>query len=144
MILITCSACKKDKQESEFRPCKAKKNGLQSYCASCATIRRRLYKSERPPLEKERETQFKYRYGLTKPDFDLMWARQQGLCKICTNPLNLGLRGYSIDHNHQTGQVRGLLCNKCNTGLGLFNDNPVSLQNAITYLNECANESKTN
>ena len=42
-----------------------------------------------------------------------------------------------VDHDHTTGKVRGILCNRCNSGLGLFKDNKTSLENAITYLNNC-------
>lgn len=141
--LIRCARCKEDKPTSSYAKSSAKVNGYQSYCRPCATERRRASPTYRPPLDKERETQFKYRYGITKADFDQMWEEQAGECAICFNTLTLELRGYAIDHNHETGEVRGLLCNRCNTGLGLFRDNPSYLASAEVYLRERGYESKS-
>lgn len=140
---VKCAKCGEEKASSDFGVCKAKKNGLQSYCRTCSTKTRREYVAKRPPLDKERASQFKYRYGVTKEAFDSMWEDQDGKCCICQEDLSLELRGYAIDHNHETGQVRGLLCNKCNTGLGLFMDNPDFLNRAEGYLRERGHGSET-
>jgi len=69
-------------------------------------------------------------YGITLDDFDAMVAEQGGRCAICgVDPPRL-----SVDHDHATGQVRGLLCDSCNNGLGRFRDNPDSLMAAAAYL----------
>lgn len=75
------------------------------------------------------------KYGITKDDFELMLSNQKGLCDICDTPFNEQTRPY-IDHCHDTGQVRGLLCMNCNTGLGHFRDNQLLLNKAIEYLNK--------
>ncbi len=72
------------------------------------------------------------RYRLTKADFNVLWIKQSGLCAICSEPLDL--HKYRIDHNHITGEVRGLLCASCNTAIGLFKDSIKSLIQAVRYL----------
>ena len=75
-------------------------------------------------------------YGLSKEDFESMLEEQQNKCAICG--FEFHDEGKStrphIDHCHDSGDVRGLLCNNCNTGLGQFKDNPSLLQSAIEYL----------
>lgn len=78
-------------------------------------------------------------YGLTVEDYYEMLENQENSCYICetTTPGRAGKgpeRVFAVDHCHQTGKVRGLLCHSCNKGLGFFKDNPVLLQKAITYL----------
>lgn len=71
------------------------------------------------------------RYGLTPESVQELLKLQQGLCKICSKNIS---KKFHIDHSHQTGKVRGLLCNNCNMGLGLFKDNEQFLLKAIEYL----------
>jgi len=72
--------------------------------------------------------------------YEEMFANQEGICAICgKDETDIGAnsdktRMLSIDHNHETGEIRGLLCNNCNRGLGGFLDNIESLYNAIEYL----------
>jgi DNA-binding sugar fermentation-stimulating protein len=73
------------------------------------------------------------KYGVSRMDFELMEMRQGGLCAICKKPCSVGQR-LGVDHCHETGKIRGLLCRKCNVGLGFFMDNPRLLQAAIVYL----------
>lgn len=78
-------------------------------------------------------------YGITPACFNKLWVAQGGKCAICE--VNLKPRGrmadaVAVDHNHQTGEVRALLCRKCNHGLGHFLDSPELLQMAAEYLRE--------
>ena len=70
------------------------------------------------------------RYGLSLDDYRAMLTRQGNACAICRKP-NAHL---CIDHCHATGRVRGLLCNKCNTGLGCYDDDPGLMEAATAYL----------
>jgi hypothetical protein len=65
-----------------------------------------------------------------------MFIEQQGKCKICGVHQSELKRKFSLDHCHETEMLRGLLCGKCNTGLGMFNDNVKSMIKACIYLNE--------
>jgi hypothetical protein len=72
------------------------------------------------------------RYGLSENDFNRMLVQQNHKCSICYNALTHP----HVDHDHITGKVRGVLCGKCNKGLGFFSDNVTLLRSAITYLEE--------
>ena len=79
-------------------------------------------------------------YGLSKADFDVMLDKQNGKCAICKKeaPTHHKKR-LNVDHCHKTGAIRGLLCDACNRGIGLFKDNPELLQKAISYLSTFTN-----
>ena len=70
-------------------------------------------------------------YGLDEEQFNTMVNKQYGLCAIC---LYAEEKALCVDHSHSTGKIRGLLCQKCNKGLGLFKDNPENLDRAAIYL----------
>lgn len=79
--------------------------------------------------ESTRAAQIRYRYGVEAVSIDAMLAEQGGLCAICrTNPAT------HIDHCHDSGSVRGILCPPCNKGLGHFEDNEERLMAAVAYL----------
>ncbi len=80
------------------------------------------------------------KFGITVADYDDMYIEQGGRCAICgTHQSELSKR-FCVDHNHDTDNVRGLLCDRCNTGIGRFKDNINLLQNAVKYLQEETNE----
>lgn len=89
-----------------------------------------------------RKIHIKRYYGLDWEVYCKMYASQEGKCKICGVEINLykdkksQIETTAIDHNHLTGKVRGLLCSKCNKGLGSFGDNIELLKIAIEYLEE--------
>lgn len=84
--------------------------------------------------EKRKKYRLKYRFGLTVEEYERMLDEQGGVCAICGEP-SAG-RDLDVDHNHETNQVRGLLCWNCNTGIGKFKDSPMLLKKAIKYLEE--------
>ena len=73
------------------------------------------------------------KYGMNSDDYSQMLNEQKGVCKICKTECKTR-RVLSVDHCHDTGTVRGLLCSKCNSALGFFNDDPTLLQKAMEYL----------
>lgn len=78
----------------------------------------------------------KRKYGMTEAQYLTLVASVNGRCCICgetPKPDKLG-RTLAVDHDHKSGQVRGLLCRSCNTGLGLFKDSEDLLLAAISYL----------
>ena len=79
------------------------------------------------------------RYGLSEDDYEAMYELQEGLCGVCGEPeIQRREDGseqlLSVDHDHRSGRIRGLLCSRCNTGVGLFRDNPALLRAAAEYL----------
>lgn len=88
---------------------------------------------ERDP-EKHRAQKRLQTYGVTAARFQALLAHQGGCCAICLTPDPGAGRNWHVDHCHETGVVRGLLCTHCNLGLGHFKDNRVSLANAAKYL----------
>jgi len=93
-----------------------------------------------------REHQLKYKFGMTIAEYNIMLNRQGGTCAICNEKNFTRQKGthnnkavamsLAVDHNHKTGQIRGLLCNGCNTSLGKFKDDPTLLKKALEYLEE--------
>lgn len=138
-----CSkACKKVAQHTHpTSPCakcgspRTRHRGGNLYCAVCA-------KSNYHRKNNARQRHLKNNYNLSEQEF-LALFNQNPTCKICKIPLsipsgkrsNLVNNPAFVDHNHQTGEIRGLLCHACNTGLGFFKDCPKNMQQAIYYLN---------
>ena len=81
-------------------------------------------------------------FGITLDQYEQLLAEQGGVCAICKSPPP-GRRLMPVDHDHDTGVVRGILCHFCNIGLGMFKDNPKSLSAAIIYLAALAAEPPT-
>ena len=82
---------------------------------------------------------YKEKYGLSIEAYNLLWCLQRGKCAICGNPetnkSNIGKeRRLAVDHDHETGEVRSLLCNDCNIALGKLKDDPLLLSAAKDYL----------
>ena len=80
-------------------------------------------------------------YGITQAEFDALLAAQSGRCAICGTDLHPGK--WAIDHDHETGRVRGILCRSCNIMLGLAMDDQSILAKAIKYLHEKELQTKT-
>lgn len=113
------------------------KNGKKYYSKNRIGVR--LYQKEYRlrTLEEEkarhRRNNIK-QYGITESDYLKMFEDQKGVCLICSLP-QLTKRLH-IDHCHKKNKVRGLLCENCNRGLGMFKDSPEILKLAIEYLNK--------
>jgi hypothetical protein len=84
--------------------------------------------------DKIRANALKYKYGLSVEDYNNLLIKQGGKCLLC-GAIHPGDREqFSVDHCHVTGNIRGLLCTKCNRGLGCFNDSPELLHKAAVYI----------
>ena len=104
-----------------------------SECKDCTKIYSKAYreKDARRFYDKANARQIKYRYGITIEERDNIVETQNGLCAICD--IDISNKPY-IDHCHDTGKVRGMLCMNCNAGLGAFKDSPEIFQKALDYL----------
>lgn len=109
-----CTGCDVDKPISEYTVHIYSPDGIYSRCKRC--VKSRIYLTK---------------YGLTIDEFDEMVERQAGLCLICSLPLEVNPH---LDHDHETGEVRGVLCAMCNKGLGHFRDSEELLLSALAYL----------
>jgi len=129
-----CSQCGQEKLPDEFHKQATGSLGRQNRCKPCGV--RLAYEWSRANPERFRRNQFKSRlkrkYGLTPEMVDELLNAQGGRCAICRDELEPG--GTAIDHCHTEGNVRGLLCRHCNTGLGLFKDDEKRLLAAVKYL----------
>jgi hypothetical protein len=105
------------------------------HCANCGTklgTRQRLYCGQNC---KAKAQHLRQKYDLSLDAFMDLVARQDASCAICRTPVTEGGGGV-VDHCHDSGKVRGLLCRKCNSGLGMFRDQPALLRQALAYLEE--------
>jgi hypothetical protein len=87
----------------------------------------------------DRAGHLKRKFGLTLEQYDEMLAAQEGGCAICSDPPEEG-KTLHIDHDHATGLVRGLLCQRCNHALGLFREDDSLLQEAAAYVADATAE----
>jgi hypothetical protein len=76
------------------------------------------------------------RYGVSRERYEVLLRELGGRCPICGTDKPGGSGTWHVDHNHETGQVRGLLCNDCNIGLGAMKDSPDVMRRAILYMEE--------
>lgn len=91
----------------------------------------------RVPAEKVRERWLRAAYGITPGQFDAMLLAQGGRCAICGTDAPGGrFDRFHVDHSHETGKVRGLLCQPCNHGIGSLQDSTEVLAKALEYLNK--------
>lgn len=84
--------------------------------------------------EQSRKYKFKYAFGITVETYTAMLAEQGGHCAICDAKPQPGKRWFPVDHCHETGTIRGILCVTHNLALGYLNDNEAGLQVAIDYV----------
>lgn len=129
-----CRMCDVVKPISEFY--RSKTTGyLDPRCKRCATIRRAEHrKTHYEDYVRYRRTRNLKRFGLSHADYDRMMVAQGGKCSVCQAEYSWGGRRFSVDHCHDTGNVRGLLCSHCNTGIGHFKESLQNLQRAMEYL----------
>ena len=128
---MICSNCKADKPEEEFALDPTRKRGRYYWCKECNRIRNRtIYYPKN--AHKHRAKHLKRNYGLSIEDYEVLYKQQKGLCKIC----ECSFDRLDVDHDHSTGNIRGLLCQNCNRGLGMFNESSYNLRSAINYLDK--------
>ena len=98
------------------------------------------YRHSEKWVRTRRRAHWKRKYGITPEQYDQMLQDHGGVCAICKRPETAGRNGriklLSVDHNHTTKELRGLLCDQCNKALGCVQDSVERLQSAIDYLNQ--------
>ena len=138
MELKECKSCRELKPLDSFGnpPSRRHTNG-HPYCKPCMNSYARKWRANNKvkAQEKDRRTNFKRRYGITVEDYTQMLEQQGGACAVCgTDTLGTRTKHFSVDHCHDTSKVRGLLCDKCNRGLGMLGDTLEAVLKAADYL----------
>jgi hypothetical protein len=160
-----CSGCKKTKVVDEFGKQSKRKDGLAFRCKSCMRkylrtryknpqIRAKLlantakWRDENPDAEANKH--LKRKYGITIDDYNRMFAEQGGVCAICKSAEKTRRRKktndderLAVDHCHETGVVRGLLCFKCNTAMGSLGDSQDQVMRVIHYLSKSLSDANS-
>jgi hypothetical protein len=113
-----CSKCKEDKFLSFFHRNTKASDGHASWCKTCVNGFARQSRKRTYLPENKRKWQLKTRYGLTPEKVETILIKQQHQCVLCLSSLDK----FHIDHCHNTGEVRGILCHKCNIRLGGWDD----------------------
>lgn len=147
VVVKTCSKCQVDKPLGEFYKDKSRVDGYAYQCKTCQNVHQKEYLKRQPrtaynhqyyisnqeTINSAARMSWLKKYGITPAEYAEMLFLQDGTCKICKQPPK-GDRRLCVDHDHDTGKVRGLLCNTCNAGLGQFGDSVELLERAIEYL----------
>jgi Recombination endonuclease VII len=103
-----------------------------AYRARESARRRAYHRAHKYEISVRRQGgHLKRRYGISRADYAALLARQGGVCAICGKPPEKTL---CVDHCHSTGRIRGLLCRKCNFGLGCYGEDQAALIAALAYL----------
>lgn len=128
-----------------------RRDGYQTYCRSChnamqrekynsdpeAKLKRQIRERKRKSLNPlaKKDAELKRLYGISVDTYLDIMQNQNSVCKICHEECKTKY-SLSVDHNHKTGVIRGLLCNRCNRAIGMFKDNPALLRAAAKYLED--------
>lgn len=122
-----CPRCGEVKPKRAFVRNRSTTDGVGAYCRPCHNL---VIKAQVEKLHGSRKNfLLKLRYGIDEDEFQRLVTLQDGMCAICKiRPAE------HVDHDHETGKVRQILCFYCNRGLGKFKDDPERMERAIEYL----------
>jgi len=135
---LMCSTCKKKKPVSDFTISNGKTRGYSSYCKQCMRERRQTPEFQRGIWRRV----LNYYHGITPEDYDEMLDAQNGVCAICgkqetaVNNTGKTVKRLAVDHDHDTGAIRGLLCTRCNTAIGCLLEDEEIILGALSYIRE--------
>ncbi len=132
----TCTKCNLEKPVEEFAlRGKSGSGQRKSECKLCGAARQKVYEAAQDPEERRhRRRQRTHGITETREEIAAMAVRQRHCCAICGRHESESHNGLHLDHSHRSGETRGLLCQKCNVGLGMFEDNADVLRVAAFYL----------
>ncbi len=142
----TCRVCKIPKPNSEFN--KSSRDRQQSLCKKCQSEYGKEWRKKNRDKNrgyckkyysgnkhKWRARFYQSKYGMTIQEIDELLKSQNGICPICRTAFK-NTKLMSLDHDHTTGKLREILCNKCNTALGLLDEKIDRFERAIQYINK--------
>lgn len=140
MTTKVCTQCGQTLPFDLFYKQRDCRSGVATECKKCHNRRSLEWARANPDASHQHDHKFKLaRYGLSPLDFAVLFTQQDGRCLICLQPETRTRRNgevakLSVDHDHETGRVRGLLCQTCNQALGKFRDDPDILERAARYI----------
>ena len=114
-----CRSCSRLRSREDFYGHPKTADGLEPTCRPCRTLR-------------GQDAHLRRKFGITLETYTAMLESQGGVCDICGSPPTT--RSLAVDHDHETGAVRGLLCHHCNLGIGNFQERKENFLRAIAYL----------
>lgn len=123
-----CSKCLVSLPATDFYADARNVDGLYSACKRCVLVHRA---ATHDPV-KRRGAALLRKYGLSGEAYGALYVAQAGCCAICGR--HESVRALCVDHDHVTGVVRGLLCGRCNRGIGLLDDGAAGVALAVAYL----------
>lgn len=134
----TCTGCGTSKALGDYSGHGTTRDRLNPQCRQCIRDRNKQWRLDNPDRArlKQLKTHLRNAYGITIEEYDKLVEAQEGLCAICGLPETVKNGRLAVDHDHKTGQIRGLLCFGCNTGIGKLQDDPALLRRAVQYLEE--------
>lgn len=135
--MYSCKKCGIKKPLTEYYKTTDRKSGHKTVCKECIKSVPASEDRKRNMREYSKEYHLKTRYNLTKEDYTNLLINQNHKCAICgVDEQELPNKKLYVDHNHETGKVRELLCHSCNVGLGLMKESIQTLSKAIAYLDK--------
>ncbi len=143
-----CNICGEIKTLDYFYTSK-NKDGHKNYCKMCDLAQGKIYRQENKIRIRKHQKEYHsnnkdirrayrlfYKYGISIEDYNEMFNQQDGCCAICgVNQTELN-KSLAVDHDHSTGEIRGLLCYKCNVSLGLMDEDTYNLSRMIKYIEQ--------
>lgn len=151
MGIVACRKCKKEFPQTEEyfyrnndsfrRVCKdcvleQNKNYVKKNKEKVCKRRRTRYSEASKTRHRKRIETFRYKYKITEKEVQALLDSQKGCCAICKKSLVFpdSKKSYAVDHNHETGEVRGLLCGECNKALGLMKESKEAILQMLNYI----------
>jgi Recombination endonuclease VII len=147
-----CCRCKETKTLDQFHKSSREWLGVNKYCKACSyelhLAWAKKYPEKAAALQKKwrdtnprrsKDHKLKGNYGIPLGTYEKMFEEQSGRCKLCGTDKPGGKGDFHIDHCHDKGHVRGLLCHNCNVGIGNFHHDISKLELAISYIKKTAN-----
>lgn len=147
----TCYGCQRSLPLESFHRHKARKDGRQARCKDCQKQSTYEYRRQNPERasaiarrsydNRGRGRQYLRLYGITEEEVNTLRLGQGFKCALCKRHESLSRDGrLAVDHDHETGRVRALLCHDCNTALGKLQDDPALLRRAADYIEKYKEE----
>ena len=133
-----CACCRLVQPLEAFYVDRAKPLGRTYRCKVCVRVAQKRLSQSPSSIAAQAAKMRKRNYGITSEQYQAFLVDQGGVCAICQRPEDAkhkgSARSLSVDHDHGTGRIRGLLCRSCNAGIGFLNDDANLLARAIKYL----------